>query len=283
VAESASPPRLADAGWADQRQMMMLADPLASGELEEQGAVEAAVSAEILDHGRLAQPGLIDQAAACGRGRSHPRYPLRQGHGTSRSGGIHLEPARAREVYDVSGAGDTVLAVLALACASGYSLPKAMQLANVAAGVVVSKLGTATVEPDELMLELGRDLRDREWHRAKHYNIAEVEALVKRWKARGLTVGFTNGYFDIVHAGHIALLAVARAECDHLVVALNSDAGVRRLKGPERPLNALADRSCDDRSGGVRRCRDQFRRRHSARPNSSAATERTGQRRRLRD
>jgi D-beta-D-heptose 7-phosphate kinase/D-beta-D-heptose 1-phosphate adenosyltransferase len=159
------------------------------------------------------------------------------------SGGVHLEPARAREVYDVSGAGDTVLAVLALACASGCSLPKAMQLANVAAGIVVSKLGTATVEPDELMLELGRDVRDREWHRAKHYDIAEVEALVKRWRARGLTVGFTNGCFDIVHAGHIALLAAARAECDRLIVALNSDASARRLKGPERPLNALADRS----------------------------------------
>jgi D-beta-D-heptose 7-phosphate kinase / D-beta-D-heptose 1-phosphate adenosyltransferase len=159
------------------------------------------------------------------------------------SGGVYLEPARAREVYDVSGAGDTVLAVVALACASGYSLPKAMQLANVAAGIVVSKIGTATVEPDELMLELGRDVRDREWHRAKHYDIAEVEALVKRWRARGLTIGFTNGCFDIVHAGHIALLAAARAECDRLIVALNSDAGVRRLKGPERPLNALADRS----------------------------------------
>jgi D-beta-D-heptose 7-phosphate kinase/D-beta-D-heptose 1-phosphate adenosyltransferase len=159
------------------------------------------------------------------------------------SGGVHLEPARAREVYDVSGAGDTVLAVLALACASGYSLPRAMQLANVAAGIVVSKLGTATVEPDELLLELGRDVRDREWHRAKHYDIAEVESLVKRWRARGLTVGFTNGCFDIVHAGHIALLAAARGKCDRLIVALNSDASVRRLKGPERPLNALADRS----------------------------------------
>jgi D-beta-D-heptose 7-phosphate kinase/D-beta-D-heptose 1-phosphate adenosyltransferase len=159
------------------------------------------------------------------------------------SGGVHIEPALAREVYDVSGAGDTVLAVLALACAGGYSLPKAMQLANVAAGIVVSKLGTATVEPDELMLERGLDVRDREWHRAKHYDTAEVEALVKRWRVRGLIICFTNGCFDIVHAGHIALPAAARAECDRLIVALNSDAGVRRLKGSERPLNALADRS----------------------------------------
>jgi len=159
------------------------------------------------------------------------------------SGAVHLETARAREVFDVTGAGDTVIAVLALACASGYALPQAMRLANTAAGIVVSKLGTATVELDELMLELSRDVRDQEWHRAKYYSAAEAETLVRQWKGRGLAVGFTNGCFDIVHAGHIALLAAARARCDRLIVALNGDPGVRRLKGPERPINALADRS----------------------------------------
>jgi D-beta-D-heptose 7-phosphate kinase / D-beta-D-heptose 1-phosphate adenosyltransferase len=159
------------------------------------------------------------------------------------SGAVHLEAARAREVYDVSGAGDTVIAVLALACASGYTLSQAMRLANTAAGIVVSKLGTATVELDELMLELSRDVRDREWHHAKYYSAAEAETLVRRWKIRGLRVGFTNGCFDIVHAGHVALLAAARAECDRLIVALNDDPGVRRLKGAKRPVNALADRS----------------------------------------
>ncbi len=159
------------------------------------------------------------------------------------SGAVHLEAARAREVFDVSGAGDTVIAVLALACASGYTMPQAMRLANTAAGIVVSKLGTATVELDELMLELSRDVRDKEWHHAKYYSVAEAETLVRRWRSRGLTVGFTNGCFDIVHAGHVALLAAARAQCDRLIVALNSDPGVRRLKGPKRPLNGLADRS----------------------------------------
>src|SRR5579884_2941022 len=159
------------------------------------------------------------------------------------SGTVHLEAARAREVFDVSGAGDTVIAVLALACASGHKLPQAMRLANTAAGIVVSKLGTATVELDELMLELSRDVRDKEWHHAKYYSVAEAETLVRRWKSRGLSVGFTNGCFDIVHAGHVSLLAAARAQCDRLVVALNSDPGVRRLKGPQRPVNALADRS----------------------------------------
>ena len=159
------------------------------------------------------------------------------------SGAVHFEAARAREVFDVSGAGDTVVAVLALAGAAGYSLPQAMRLANTAAGIVVSKLGTATVELDELMLELSRDVRDTEWHRTKHYTLGETEALVRRWKSRGLRVGFTNGVFDIVHAGHIALLAAARAQCDRLIVALNTDRGVRRLKGPKRPVNALADRA----------------------------------------
>jgi D-beta-D-heptose 7-phosphate kinase/D-beta-D-heptose 1-phosphate adenosyltransferase len=156
---------------------------------------------------------------------------------------VHVEPARAREVFDVSGAGDTVIGVLALAHACGHALPEAMRLANTAAGIVVSKLGTATVELDELMLELSRDVRDKEWHRAKYYSAAEAETLVRRWKSRGLAVGFTNGCFDIVHAGHVALLASARAHCDRLIVALNTDPGVRRLKGPQRPVNGLADRS----------------------------------------
>jgi D-beta-D-heptose 7-phosphate kinase/D-beta-D-heptose 1-phosphate adenosyltransferase len=158
------------------------------------------------------------------------------------AGALHVE-ARAREVYDVTGAGDTVIAVLALARASGYPLSQAMHLANTAAGIVVSKLGTATVELDELMLELSRDVRDKEWHHAKYYSAAEAETLVRRWKSRGLVVGFTNGCFDIVHAGHVALLAAARTQCDRLIVALNDDAGVLRLKGANRPVNGLADRS----------------------------------------
>jgi D-beta-D-heptose 7-phosphate kinase/D-beta-D-heptose 1-phosphate adenosyltransferase len=159
------------------------------------------------------------------------------------SGAVHIEAARAREVFDVSGAGDTVMAVLALASVAGSSLPQAMHLANTAAGIAVSKLGTATVELDELMLELSRDVRDKDWLRAKYYSADEAETLVRRWKSRGLSVGFTNGCFDVLHAGHIALLAAARAECDRLIVALNTDGGVRRLKGPERPVNGLEDRS----------------------------------------
>ena len=156
---------------------------------------------------------------------------------------VHHVEARAREVYDVSGAGDTVIAVLALASASGYPLSQSMRLANTAAGIVVSKLGTATVELDELMLELSRDVSDKEWHHAKYFSLVEAETLVRRWKQHGLSVGFTNGCFDILHAGHVSLLAAARAKCDRLIVALNSDDGVRRLKGPQRPVNGLTDRA----------------------------------------
>ena len=159
------------------------------------------------------------------------------------SGEVHIEPVRAQEVYDVSGAGDTAIAVLALAAAGGYALPQAMHLANRAAGIVVSKLGTATVELDELMLDLSRDVTDKDWHHAKYYSAEEAETLVRRWKSRGFRVGFTNGCFDIVHAGHVSLLSAARAQCDRLLVALNTDPGVRRLKGPNRPVNSLADRA----------------------------------------
>ncbi len=159
------------------------------------------------------------------------------------SGEVHVEPARAREVFDVTGAGDTVIAVLALAHASGHSLPQAMRLANTAAGIVVGKLGTAAVELDELMLELSREAREHDIGQDKLYSAAEAETLARQWKSRGLAVGFTNGCFDIVHPGHVTLLAKARAECDRLIVALNSDASVGRLKGPQRPINNLADRA----------------------------------------
>jgi D-beta-D-heptose 7-phosphate kinase/D-beta-D-heptose 1-phosphate adenosyltransferase len=158
------------------------------------------------------------------------------------SGAVHVETARAREVFDVSGAGDTVIAVLALAHANGHPLPEAMRLANTAAGIVVSKLGTATVELDELMLELSRDARDRDARHPKFYTAGEAETLVRRWKSRGLAVGFTNGCFDILHPGHVASLAAARRECDRLIVALNSDPSTHRLKGDGRPVNTLTDR-----------------------------------------
>src|SRR5260221_11714838 len=102
-----------------------------------------------------------------------------------------------------------------------------MHLANTAAGIAVSKLGTATVELDELMLELSRDVRDKDWLRAKYYSIAEAETLVRRWKSRGLSVGFTNGCFEVLHAGLIGRLAAPRAPFYRLIVWLNTDLVVR--------------------------------------------------------
>jgi D-beta-D-heptose 7-phosphate kinase/D-beta-D-heptose 1-phosphate adenosyltransferase len=149
--------------------------------------------------------------------------------------------ARAREVFDVSGAGDTALAALGLALGAGAELGDAIAFAILASGVVVGKVGTATTSPEELLeAELGA-------HAAPlHAKIVTVERLreeTARWRARGLKVGFTNGCFDILHRGHVAYLMQARSWCDRLVVGLNSDASIRRLKGESRPINDLEARA----------------------------------------
>jgi D-beta-D-heptose 7-phosphate kinase/D-beta-D-heptose 1-phosphate adenosyltransferase len=157
-------------------------------------------------------------------------------------------PARAREVFDVSGAGDTVIATLALAFASGRPLVQAMHIANAAAGVVVSKLGTATADIAEVMHELSAQdaAAGGEPGMAGVPGLLAWDAardLVARWHDQGFSVGFTNGCFDILHPGHVSLLAFARAQCDRLVLALNTDESVARLKGPTRPVNSLAQRA----------------------------------------
>lgn len=147
---------------------------------------------------------------------------------------VHLK-AQAREVFDVSGAGDTVAATLSLALAAGAPLSAAARLANAAAGLVVGKIGTAVVHADELAEALhAAELRHAE---AKIKSLKAALDAIATWRARGLSIGFTNGCFDLVHPGHVALLAEARAACDRLVVGLNTDASVKRLKGPGRPIN----------------------------------------------
>lgn len=144
--------------------------------------------------------------------------------------------AEAREVFDVSGAGDTVLAALALALGAGAGVLEAATIANAAAGIVVAKTGTAVVHPDELV----RALRSSEIKGAQD-KIVSLDAACDRaavWRASGLKIGFTNGCFDLLHPGHISLLARARSECDRLIVGLNTDASVRRLKGEGRPVNS---------------------------------------------
>ena len=145
----------------------------------------------------------------------------------------HLK-AEAREVFDVSGAGDTVVSTLAAALGSGLPLAAAATLANSAAGIVVGKVGTAVVHRDELAAKL----RERELSalEAKVAGLESARDIVDAWRARGLSVGFTNGCFDLLHPGHVTLLDKARALCDRLVVGLNSDASVKRLKGEDRPV-----------------------------------------------
>jgi D-beta-D-heptose 7-phosphate kinase/D-beta-D-heptose 1-phosphate adenosyltransferase len=150
---------------------------------------------------------------------------------------LHL-PAQAREVYDVTGAGDTVIGMLASALAAGCEIDVAMALANVAAGVVVAKLGAATVSLPEL-------------HRAlavagePGYGVLTQDQLllaVAESRARGERIVMTNGCFDILHAGHVSYLAQARRLGDRLIVAVNNDACVRQLKGDGRPVNPLERR-----------------------------------------
>jgi D-beta-D-heptose 7-phosphate kinase/D-beta-D-heptose 1-phosphate adenosyltransferase len=143
--------------------------------------------------------------------------------------------ARISEVFDVSGAGDTALAVLGLATGAGASLPEATELANQACSIVVSKVGTAVVHTGELV----RALQSAEFAtaEAKVNPLSEVVDTVARWRTQGAVIGFTNGCFDLIHAGHVSLLTQAKANCDRLVVGLNSDDSVRRLKGADRPIN----------------------------------------------
>jgi D-beta-D-heptose 7-phosphate kinase/D-beta-D-heptose 1-phosphate adenosyltransferase len=161
---------------------------------------------------------------------------------------IHLR-TRAIEVFDVSGAGDTVIATVAAALATGASLPVAAGLANVAAGIVVAKIGTAAIRQAELleMLDKGDTALQTTPTSAKEAVDLSRKALVctwdeaqeqiERWRARGLKVGFTNGCFDILHAGHVNYLNDARNFCDRLVLGLNYDRSVQLLKGPSRPIN----------------------------------------------
>ena len=149
-----------------------------------------------------------------------------------------IQETRAREVYDVTGAGDTVIATLATALAAGCSLIESTQIANLAAGIVVRKLGTATTNRKEIQSEmikhtpLERGVSDED-------NLLE---LLQKAKAAGEKVVMTNGCFDILHAGHVAYLAMAAELGDRLVVAVNVDESVKLLKGPERPINTVMQR-----------------------------------------
>lgn len=143
-------------------------------------------------------------------------------------------PARARAVFDVTGAGDTVLATLGVALGAGMARKDAVRLANYAAGIVVGKVGTATTTREELRQELAEDHRV---DAGKVLPLAVLIPLLRAHRLRSETIVFTNGCFDILHAGHVQLFRFAKSKGDVLVVGLNSDKSVRKIKGPGRPLN----------------------------------------------
>lgn len=147
---------------------------------------------------------------------------------------LHL-PARAREVFDVTGAGDTVISVLAAAIASGQSIPEAMALANLAAGIVVAKQGTATVNSPELR----RAVQSEQGSERGVVSEEQLLIAIEDARASGERIVFTNGCFDIIHAGHVGYLEEARMQGDRLIVAVNGDASIRRLKGEGRPINPV--------------------------------------------
>ena len=147
-------------------------------------------------------------------------------------------PALARSVYDVTGAGDTVIAHLALGIADGLGLGDAVRLANRAASIVVGRRGAASVSRHELRTLLG----ERRQGESPILKREELPALLAEWRAEGKRIAFTNGCFDIVHAGHVSYLRTARARADVLIVGVNDDASVTRLKGQGRPINPIEDR-----------------------------------------
>jgi len=154
---------------------------------------------------------------------------------SSRVAAIHI-PTEAREVFDVSGAGDTALAAFGWAIGSGRALPEAMRVANVASGIVVSKLGTATISRQELEQALGGEGDPFAALADKIVSVREAKAFAERCRSEGKRVGFTNGCFDCLHLGHLYSILETCRRCDAVIVGLNSDRSVRRHKGPSRPI-----------------------------------------------
>jgi D-beta-D-heptose 7-phosphate kinase/D-beta-D-heptose 1-phosphate adenosyltransferase len=148
-------------------------------------------------------------------------------------------PGEAKEVFDVSGAGDTVVATLAAALAVDVPLFEATRLANIAGGIVVGKVGTAVARPADLLAAISPATGALR----KVVAAATAAETAERWRTRGYKVGFTNGCFDLLHPGHVHLLEQCRSMCDRLIVGINSDASVSRLKGPTRPAQGEAARA----------------------------------------
>ena len=152
----------------------------------------------------------------------------------TKDGDVEDFPASAQEVFDVSGAGDTVVACLSTALAAGFTLKEAVYLSNIAAGVVVGRIGTAQVYPTDLKTALVTSDLVGGSHKILPASVAQNQ--IEQWRKSGKKIGFTNGCFDLIHPGHISLIDQAAEACDRLIVGLNSDASVKRLKGKTRPI-----------------------------------------------
>lgn len=204
------------------RELSLTTDLPCDTDAEVEAALQAALEA-------CEAQAIVVTRAGKGMSLAERGRPVRHFHGV------------ARQVFDVSGAGDTALAALGVALAAGADLGAAVELAILASGVAVGKVGTAVVTPEEIIeAEMSRHLAPAE---AKIMGLDGVLRAVARWRAEGLKVGFTNGCFDILHRGHVTYLGEARAACDRLIVALNTDASVRASKGEGRPVNDLESRA----------------------------------------
>jgi D-beta-D-heptose 7-phosphate kinase/D-beta-D-heptose 1-phosphate adenosyltransferase len=144
-------------------------------------------------------------------------------------------PTKAKEVFDVSGAGDTVVAMLYVCLGSKFNLEESLLIANKAAGIVVGKLGTASASVEEIE----QSFEDK---RKKVINLNDLESIASALRRKGKKIVFTNGCFDIVHAGHVKVLKEAKSFGEILILGLNSDSSIKKLKGESRPINNLADR-----------------------------------------
>jgi D-beta-D-heptose 7-phosphate kinase / D-beta-D-heptose 1-phosphate adenosyltransferase len=174
--------------------------------------------------------------------RGEQGMTLVQNAGGQGEGELVSVPAHSVKVRDVSGAGDTVIAVLAAMVAAGTQFADAMHVANAAAAVVVGKRGTATVSPAELRARM-QPSGSRAHEDKIVFDWTVLDQRLAEWHRQGLRIGFTNGCFDLLHPGHIKLLTGAAAACDRLIIGLNSDASVRRLKGSERPMQDVHARA----------------------------------------
>ncbi len=157
------------------------------------------------------------------------------------NGDAHHFKAEAREVFDVSGAGDTVVAVMACAMSIKSSITIAAKIANIAAGIVVGKFGTEAASALEIISQLSPTHRNNSENKIKMQN--EGIKLINEWRKNNFKIGFTNGCFDILHSGHISLLYQAKSASDKLIVAINTDTSVKKVKGKDRPINSEKNRA----------------------------------------